>query len=65
MKKPFTIQVSYDAHKDDGKTFRARALLHVDAMDMRDAYRVAENSGMTGNPKFGAIIPGHHAGRNL
>lgn len=59
--KKWSIQVFFVSRDDDGKPFRAKTIIHVEAQDISEAYRVAESSlkGREG-VKLGAIIPGHH-----
>ena len=59
--KPWTIQISYTANGDDGRPFRARSAIHVNAPDIPSAYAEAEKAAING-AKLGAIVPGHHIG---
>lgn len=56
--RKWTIQLAYDARDDNGKQFRARSVIHVEADNIRKAYDVAAKSMPTA--KLGAIMLGHH-----
>jgi len=59
--KKWTIQVTYDSSKDDGKKFRARTVFWTEAEDLLLAYKNAEESFKGREDiKLGAILPGHH-----
>jgi hypothetical protein len=55
----WTIDVSYDAKDDSGKSFRAKSVFQVQAETMREAYDVAQLCARP-DMKFGAIMPGNH-----
>jgi hypothetical protein len=57
--KPWTITVDYHACSEDGKPFRARSVVHVEAENAGEAY--AQAAAMLPQVKLGAILPGKHS----
>lgn len=59
--RPWSIQVTWTERNDDGKKFRARSVVQVEAPDIPSAYREAMKiRDLKTDAVLGAIIPGHH-----
>lgn len=57
----WTIQIFYDARDANDRPIRATSVVHVEAVDLGEAYRHAKKifAGRA-DIKFGAALPGHH-----
>lgn len=51
--------MTYSTTDDNGKRFRAKSAIQVNAEDLASAYLEAEKANLS-DMKLGAIIPGHH-----
>lgn len=56
----WTIQVFYNTNDDQGKSFRATSVTHVEAESVGEAYAKAEEYLNSSVYKLGAILPGEH-----